>query len=39
VSSVARTGLSDLLEALWGKLREVLDEEEVDTGDEDWDTP
>ena len=39
VSSVARTGLSDLLEALWVKLREVIDEEATGTGDEDWDTP
>ena len=39
VSSVARRGLSDLLEALWVKLREVIDEEATGTGDEDWDTP
>jgi GTP-binding protein len=38
VSSVARTGLSDLLEALWLRLREV-DEEAASEGDEDWDTP
>ena len=39
VSSVARTGLSDLLEALWVRLREVIDEEAAGTGDDDWDTP
>jgi GTP-binding protein len=43
VSSVAQTGLSDLLEALWVTVREVIDEE--DTGEytgleeEDWSTP
>jgi GTP-binding protein len=39
VSSVARTGLSELLEALWMRLRAVIDEEAGDTGDEDWDSP
>jgi hypothetical protein len=39
VSSVARTGLSGLLEALWLRIREVIDTETTGTGDEDWDTP
>jgi len=39
VSSVARTGLSELLEALWVRLRAVIDEEAADTEDEDWDSP
>ena len=39
VSSVARTGLSDLLEALWGRVREVIDEEAGGVEEEDWDTP
>ena len=43
VSSVARKGLSSLLEALWAKLREAADKEAAATGDgdgdEDWGSP
>ncbi len=39
VSSVAGTGLSDLLEALWAKIRDVIDEEAAAEGDEDWGAP
>ncbi len=43
VSSVARTGLTALLEALWLSIREVIDAEAAGEaagrGDEGWDTP
>ena len=39
VSSVARTGLPDLLEALWASLREAVDEELAGAEDEDWGVP
>jgi len=43
VSAVARTGLPALLEALWLRIREVIDAEAAGeaagTGDEGWDTP
>ena len=39
VSSVTRRGVSHLLEALWKKVREVLEEEATDAGDMDWGTP
>ena len=43
VSAVARTGLPALLEALWLRIREVIDAEAAgeaaSTGDEGWDTP
>lgn len=39
VSSVARTGLPALLEALWVAVREVIDPKAAGAGDEDWETP
>ena len=39
VSSVARKGLDALLEALWLRIREAVEEEDAGLGDEDWETP
>jgi hypothetical protein len=42
VSSVARTGLTDLLEALWVAVREAaagVGGEDPREGDEGWETP
>jgi GTPase len=36
ISSVARNGLEELLEALWTKSREIAEMEEGDTGEEWW---
>jgi GTP-binding protein len=36
VSAVSRTGVPALLEALWLRLREVIDEEVAAEGDEGW---
>ena len=39
VSSVARTGLQALLEGLWAKVREVIEERSDPVGDDDWGAP
>jgi GTP-binding protein len=38
ISSVARSGLSDLMEGLWERTREAIQEEEG-SEDDDWWTP
>ena len=39
VSSVTGTGVPAFLEALWLRLREVIDEEIDPEGDDDWESP
>ncbi len=39
VSSATRKGVSDLLEALWKRVQEVIKEESVDLGDVGWEIP
>ena len=39
VSAVSRTGLSDLLEALWKRVQEVRQEEAAHDGEAGWGTP
>ena len=39
VSSVTGTGVPAFLEALWLRLREVIDEEIDPEGDDDWASP